>query len=143
MDNGADKRVAQERTTTARELYARMPDKYKGRAMNENKHTPTPLNKGECRYMGYRSDLEANLFAFRPLDGTPPYPLSVEIERAHQEYAAAHSALLEALRELQMRAYDAAVNSIPEAHVTLRQELLALCQQARAALTLAGEEEAR
>lgn len=39
-----------------------------------------------------------------------------------------------ALRNLQLVAFDAAINSVPEAHITLRQELERCCNQARAVL---------
>lgn len=38
---------------------------------------------------------------------------------------------LDALDRLQLTAFDAAVNSIPEAHVTLRQEMESACAEAR------------
>jgi len=47
--------------------------------------------------------------------------------------------LLAILTALERRAFDAAVNSIPEAHVTLRRELEMLCFQARSAIAKAAE----
>ena len=44
------------------------------------RRTPTPesipLKKGDVRYLGYRPELEANLYAVRPADGMPPEPLA-------------------------------------------------------------------
>lgn len=46
--------------------------------------------------------------------------------------------LAEALRNLQIVAFDAAVNSVPTAHVTLRHDLERRCALARTALHIAG-----
>lgn len=47
--------------------------------------------------------------------------------------------LLAALDKLQIIALDAAVNSVPEAHVRLRQELMSACAQARDAIAKARD----
>ena len=49
----------------------------------------------------------------------------------------ASPALLTALEALQLVAFDAAVNSIPKNHVTLRRELAAACSVARDAIRAA------
>ncbi len=46
--------------------------------------------------------------------------------------------LAQALHDLQIVAFDAAVNSVPVAHVTLRQSLEQCCAKARNALRDAG-----
>lgn len=41
-----------------------------------------PLGRGEVRYLGYRPELGADIFAIRPRDGSPPFPLRDFIARA-------------------------------------------------------------
>lgn len=40
---------------------------------------PIPLEKGEVRYLGYRPELEACIFAVRTVEGTAPTPLTEQI----------------------------------------------------------------